>query len=48
MSDITCSKCGEPWDGLDTQDAAHHADHTGDMTQDEAQRFLREARRIEA
>jgi hypothetical protein len=32
MSDILCSVCGEPWDAY----GVHH----GDMTTDEAERFL--------
>lgn len=40
MSDITCSKCGEPWDGRDVQDAARSSEHVGDLTHDEARRFL--------
>ena len=41
MSDITCARCGEPWDGRDAQDAARHPEHSGDLTYTEAGRFLK-------
>ena len=39
MGDIYCAKCGEPWDYWGVYSALKHDD--GDMTKEEAERFMR-------